>query len=171
MNVLGQFTLADRLYGEHKAERLTVLTMPSGQASDGVRNSPEYAPLKAMLAEGWQEMEVIDIDLQEDVQLTLFADRYYTIAKVWVNDAAKHRAYVKRAAETRAKLGMRILASFTPTGYSSLDDSRSAPFALVLVEWPAQAVTQQYLADPVLAEIREQQGSTIKAIEWYGFRI
>src|SRR5690606_30603537 len=154
-----------------EAERLALLTMPSGKASDDVRNSPEYAPLKTLLSQGWQEMEVIDIDLQEDVQLTLFADRYYTIAKVWVDDAAKHRAYVKRAAQTRAKLGMRILASFTPTGYSSLDDSRTAPFDLVLVEWPEQAVIQKYLDDPVLAEIREQQGTTIKAIEWYGFRI
>lgn len=116
-------------------------------------------------------MEVIDVDLQENIALTLFSDRYYTIAKVWVDSAETHEAYVEHAAPTRAQLGIRILATFEPSGYASLDETRSAPYKVVLVEWPSRATTQAYLDSAVLSAIRENQGTGIQSIEWYGFRI
>lgn len=150
LRALGQFSLKDKLYGAHEAERLAVFTLPSAKVSNTMRKSPEYAGLKELLPEGWVDMEVVDVDLKNDVRLTLFSDRYYTIAKVWVDDAEIHEAYVEQAGQARAELGIRILAAFTPDDYSSLDESRTAPYKLVLVEWPTDEVIQQYLQDPGL---------------------
>lgn len=170
MKVVGMFSISDVLFGEKPAQRLSALSISSPAAAAKMRNSDAYKPLKPLQKQGWEEMEVLDINVKESVHVSLFDDRYYSIAKVWMSQPELHDAYEAAMAKTRAELGIRVLAAFEPTEYSSLEEGRSAPTKLVLVEWPSKESTQAYLNSDALKALQAANAVGIDKIEWYGIQ-
>ena len=164
---LGRFDLPTALFGRHEASILNLLALPSPEAAAALHASADYQALSPKLAQGWTAMDVIEVELQEDLALSIFPDRFYSVAKVWVSDADTHEAYVAAAGPTRAELGISILAAFKPSKFRSLEPDRVAPYKVVLVEWPHRSVIEQYQQSPALEAIRQTDGTAIADIEWY----
>ena len=156
------------LTGDHNAQNLAFYSWPNAEAAKASGQDPTYVTqFKKMEPEAWDELTLIDIDLDKDLNFELDPGKTYTFAEVWIGSKSTYDAYIQATDALRDALGAKIVFKLHPSEYSSINKGVTPPHLAVLVEWDTAEGPQQYLDAPEFQEVTNLVQFSIRHIEWY----
>jgi len=168
IEIVHVFGVKRTIVGNEHPEGIGFYEWPSPAAAEKVRLDPEYlskyAPLRA---KAWKMMHMADFDLNESVSISVDASKTYTLAQLWLKDAAAYKQYVEQVQDVRKKLGISVIFKAKPDQYEVLRNERRAPDVVVLMEWPNPESVDGYALQPEVKNALPALAAALEHMEWY----
>jgi uncharacterized protein (DUF1330 family) len=150
----GQVTVTDTLVGDFNAEAFVFFSWPDVNAENQLYAHSEWASMKALRPEGWEELRIFSALIEQNTQLNFKADKHYTLAIAWTStDNPKNYSQYLDAVGTKLKnFGGRFMYKMHNPRFEAHATALPAPTQLTFVEW-----------DSADGFVRFQQSPDIKA--------
>ncbi|WP_041521865.1 DUF1330 domain-containing protein [Gilvimarinus agarilyticus] len=165
------FAVGEVLIGEHQPEALGIYSWPSIQSAQTMRNHPEVQRLAPLREQGWHEMHIIDVDIEQPLQMQFDARKRYTLAVLWLDDEAAYQRYLKATDPQRDAMGAKVVLIAPVAAFDSIDaPDLGDPSRIAIVEWPADVAPKSYVQSPLFTASEAIVQQAIGRIDWYELR-
>ncbi|MBU2968642.1 DUF1330 domain-containing protein [Pseudoalteromonas sp. C2R02] len=169
---LALFSVTQTLAGEYQPEAFAMYAWHNEKVSTQVRQSGDYkTKLKPLQKFGWDELAAADVDMKDLSHYQFDEEKTYTLAEVWLKDAAEYAKYYKGSALFREKIGAKVIFKHTPNEYNSLKRGAQGPDFLILVEWPNKNGPMQYVQSPEFKKYEKYITAGVEKLGWYALRL
>jgi uncharacterized protein (DUF1330 family) len=96
------------------------------------------------------------------------ADKFYTLARVWITDYEKYNRYIKGTDAARTRLGAKIVFKEKPAQYVQSNSNGDAPSYLIVVEWSTEEGPFEYMRSEEFRQYATSLGNLgLANIHWY----
>lgn len=134
---LGNLTVSGVVAGEFAPRAVVFYSWPSAAAERQFEDDPDWPPIKARRADGWDDLRIHDQVEPSDVTLQFSSAKFYTMATAWINpdkpeDYDRYLANIEPAVGTA---GGRFIYQMVDPAFASMDAGTPTPGRVTFVEW------------------------------------
>ena len=133
----GQLRVLASPVGAHKSQGIVFYSWPNKEAEQSFEAEAAWSSIKALRPKAWEELRIYTQEVEQDMALTFYPDKTYTLAMAWTNPEnpdhyARYMDGIKASAESVG--GNFIYKMFDPKFESNLIKD-GGPEQVTLVEW------------------------------------
>ena len=155
-----RFEVRSTVLGEFEPQDVQLHVWPSRDAADAYQAYDRRAVLDRFAEQGWTGRRVYTAVLDDDLDLTLDPDKFYTLALAWLDPEHPddYARYLDLAAENFAAIGARFVYKMYAPDADQTGETLDAPDQITLAEWDSvdslralRSLPQYQTAAPYLA--------------------
>jgi len=134
---LGQLIVTETIVGDFRPGAYVIGSWPSLKTFDEFANLPEWATLKALRVEAWDELKLFNAEIKAPLSLSFREDKFYTVVFAWNNPQHpnNYSAYLEGIEPALNRVGGRFMLKIKQPTMESHDSNAVPPNQITFVEW------------------------------------
>lgn len=132
-----RFDVRSTILGDFEPDSVQMHVWPSQEAADTYEAYDRRPLLESFASQGWTGRRVYSAVLDNDLELTLDPDKFYTLALAWFDpeNPTDYARYLDMVAEDLAAVGGRFVYKMYNPGAHLTGETLDAPDQITLAEW------------------------------------
>lgn len=134
---LGQLAVTETIVGDFRPGAYVIGSWPSLKAFDEFANLPEWATLKTLRLEAWDELKLFNTEIKAPLNQSFREDKFYTVVFAWNNpqNPDNYSAYLEGIEPALNRVGGRFMLKIKQPSMESHDPNAVPPNQITFVEW------------------------------------
>lgn len=165
----GQLNVRQKVIGDYDPGAFIFFSWPSQAAFDRFEATPEWPAIADTRPASWDELKIYSLPVQDDLNLTFSADKYYTVLVAWLNDetASDYTRYLDGIEPAVERAGGRFVYKMYSPRLEAHNSEKTAPGQITFVEWKTTDGFSQVQQSDEYAAHQRFFGSGVERFEFY----
>lgn len=163
------FKVSKVVLGQYTPVSVAMFSWPDALSETEFSAEPEWPTIKALRPQAWDELKIYTDDVPVDTELTLSADKFYTLAIAWFSHEhpTDYDRYMQRIKQQAQEVGAKFLFKLRSPVFESVADKHGSPGQVTLVEWPNRAALAALQASEVYQSNKHLFKKGVSQFEFY----
>ncbi|WP_299193523.1 DUF1330 domain-containing protein [uncultured Erythrobacter sp.] len=166
---LGQLNVRQKVVSEYDPGGFIFFSWPSQAAFDQFSVRPDLPEIEAMRPQGWDELRLYNLELEEDISLQFRSDKHYTVVVAWLDaeNSADYDRYLDGIEPAVRAAGGRFVYKMRAPSMEAHNSPPGAPGQITFVEWSDVDGFAKVQQSQEYLDHRQYFGSSVDRFEFY----
>lgn len=133
----GQLNVRQKVVSDFEPDAFIFFSWPDQASLDTFAAQPDWTAVEASRPEGWDELRIYSVVLNEDLSLQFDPDKHYTVVVAWFDEQgeADYDRYLDGIEPAMQRAGGRFIYKMQTPVMEAHNSPPEAPGQITLVEW------------------------------------
>lgn len=170
---LGQLNVSQRVISDYNPGAFIFFSWPNLAASQRIEATPEWPSIQATRREGWDELKIYGLVLEENLNLQFDPDKHYTVVVAWLDEenASGYSRYLEGIEPAVERAGGRFIYKMRGPMIETIASEPVAPGQITFVEWESTDGFDRVQQSPEYRAHQQYFGSSVERFEFYWLEV
>lgn len=132
---IGQLNVSRKIISDYDPGAFIFFSWPDEASYQELQNDPRWPALSATRPDGWDELKIYSLKLEEDLAINFDPAKHYTVVVAWLEDAGDYDRYLDGIEPAMARAGGRFVYKMRGATMEAHNSPPGAPGQITFVEW------------------------------------
>lgn len=166
---LGGLSVRQKVVSDYDPGAFLFFSWPDAASLTMFEAHPEWPAYRDQRPDGWEELKIYTLELEQDLQLTFDPAKHYTVVVAWLDaeNGAQYTRYLDGIEAAVTRSGGRFIAKFNNPAYEANAGTPPAPGQITFVEWDSLDGFEKVQKSAEYQANRQNFASGVDRFEFY----
>lgn len=136
----GQLNVNRKIISDWDPGAFIFFSWPDAASLEQFEQRPQWPAVLASRPQGWDELRIYSIELEEDLNLSFDPDKHYTVVVAWTKEggAGEYERYLNGIEPAMMRAGGRFISKLRSPRMEAHNSAPGAPGQITFVEWDSE---------------------------------